>query len=350
MAWFKLMEWVCQIVHVLELPPQVAFRTAVWLGPLLQHYLVTAAQQHRKMAPLQLITAALVYMASSIGGYSEDISHNTNKGRSSPSPTSMISLENLAFCVDNRWTANVIFQVVTALLLAHSGGGNDKKKKNPEDPVSLPAVTPIVYATPTVENWIEVFTRTTCPPNEDADAVNALAQDLAFFLLPSALYLVMIPRRLAASLVVTARWTVLLGTDRGRNNIDHDATASINDPRLDDPHWVFKNLWSPPLLSTSLSTSWPEDIAPFLPRVLETLHNQYHHTQNVGPQPLVVMTRRRQRRPHRQFLANQDDDEEVVSASHQMVMESNDNIGLEAAAALLWKLPSQYRRSSLISG
>ncbi|KAL7575326.1 hypothetical protein ACA910_001845 [Epithemia clementina (nom. ined.)] len=370
--WFKLMDWVCHVVQVLELPPQVAFRSAIFLQPLQEQYF-DALQQRRRMAPIQLVAAALVYIASCMGsdGSSQCRSNDddTNKintpdnvSSSTSFPTSkIISLENLAFCVDNHWNVNAIFQVVVALWLncgGSCGGVGENNQGRGGLSIASPGLSLTSFATPTVENWVDVYKKTTFTALEDLEAVSQLAHELAWFILPTALYTNMAPRHLGACLVAAARWTIeLCSNRRGGNRANKGRELPITIPLFEDDEWVSTWLWSP-LPALAATCTWQDNVAPYLSRVLETLHHHYHHhpTQIRNPTPADVRRRRQRLERRRQLFVNQDDDErrrQVFANQDEeghglndggggegaVATNRNMDYGVEAAAALVWQLP-----------
>ena len=407
-AWFQLLDWVCELVHVLEVPHSVAFRTAVCLAPLVQDYGQQQQQQQsqpphaeqprpRRLPPLQLVTAAVVYMASclSVGGPSDDHNHHNHNQSSLEPPFSshrLLSLEHLAFCVDNQWPARTIQAVARLLWLRgaassplpppHDDGDDWSHSNHPK--TTTPLLGPAQLATPTVEQWLHVYletlsttttTRTTNAIRLDPATVRALALDVAWFLLPSSLSLELRPRHLAACIVVMARWARQLVPQQPppeeatpNDNNDQDRTASL--PSLVQPpvdlNWTWAtacNLWcaveprssvtctttSTTTSSTSTSVFWDHEVVPLLPRVLETLHRLYpeqwwatnHHATTTASR-VVWGHRRRRRRPCPTQPQHSHQEAMPQGLDAQQPQEQEQQEGMEAAASL-YRLWSQSR-------
>ena len=350
--WQNLMKWACRTVHVFELPVQVAFRTAALLRPLfLQRYFGEeqdfGQQGQLRRIPYHLLAAAVVYIASSLGGGKHDGSDGLDGDSSGPtrstpnssaSPntaTATISLEALAFCARNLWSADTIEQVVCVLWL--NRGTTNNCETNP----AIPSLHQALYATPTMNQWIRVHMNTTATAghsfrwyqspslsveNEDeadnspsgkhcnvctvagaespvvAEDIKTLALDLAWFLLPMPVCLNqnagVPPRIFAACLVVVARWVVQICTPPSPSSSD-SAAPPPPPPQFDVA--LAATLWQPSTerLSSMLFhedqgpqselqqaacgidhyLDWEDDIAPLLPDVLKNLHIQYrlHH-------------------------------------------------------------------------
>ena len=406
-AWFQLLDWVCELVHVLEVPHTVAFRTAVCLAPLVQDYGQQQQPQQsqpphaeqprpRRLPPLQLVTAAVVYMAScvSVGGPSHhnhhNDNHNTDQSSLEPPFSShrLLSLEHLAFCVDNQWPARTIQAVARLLWLRGAASSpslplhddddddDDWSHSNSNPKTTTPLLGPAQLATPTVEQWLHVYletrstttTTTTTTFRLDPATVRALALDVAWFLLPSSLSLELRPRHLAACIVVMARWARQLvpqqpeATPNDDDN-DQDQTASL--PSLVQPpvdlNWTWAtacHLWcaleprgSVTCTTTTSSTTsvfWDHEVVPLLPRVLETLHRLYpeqwwatnHHATTTASR--VVWGHRRRRRRPCSHTTQHSNHAEGLNVQQPQEQEQEQHEGMEAAASL-YRLWSQSR-------
>ena len=210
--WYKLMDWVCEMVTVLGWKKVVSARVAVSLKAILSELPRTSAQS---------ITASLVVISHLILG-----EKSIEK-----------VIEDLSFSADKRWSPEVIWK--TAFILA---------MKNTS--AKTPICSPVMCATPTLLHWVYLYSLKHFMELEKAlSKMFQFAESLAFLLLPSPLYLEACERQLAACCVVLARWA--------HYQKKRPQTGSLSALFQDDA-----------------KISWKDDLDNLLPRVVDTIHRQ----------------------------------------------------------------------------